>query len=75
MMEGRPEGGCTDVFEVICGDHSYLDYSEVSPELRRIRGPYPMEAGLAAYEKHLGLHHPPAGATRLATIPMWTDRR
>ncbi len=50
MVEGRPEGGYTDVFEVICcdcGDHPYLDYREVSPELQRIRGPYPMEAGVA----------------------------
>ena len=76
MVEGRQEGGYTDVFEVICcdcGDHPYLDYREVSPELQRIRGPYPMEAGLTAYEKHIGLHHPPADATCLATMPMRTD--
>ena len=69
MVEGRPEGGYTDVFEVICcncGDHPYLDYREVSPELQRIRGPYPMEAGVAAYEEHIGLHHQPARATSLA---------
>ena len=64
------------MFEVICcdcGDHPYLDYRGVSPELQRIRSPYPMEAGLAAYEKHIGLHRPQAGATRLAAIPMRTD--
>ena len=69
MVECRPEGGYTDVFEVICcncGDHPYLDYREVSPELQRIRGPYPMEAGVAAYEEHIGLHHQPARATSLA---------
>jgi hypothetical protein len=69
MVEGRPEGGYTDVFEVICcdcGDHPYLDYREVSPELQRIRGPYPMEAGLAAYEKHIGLHHQPSRASSMA---------
>jgi hypothetical protein len=38
-----------------CGDHPYLDYREVSPRLQQIRGPYTMEAGLAAYEAHLGL--------------------
>lgn len=51
------EGGYTDLFELICpqcGDHPYLDYSEVPYRLQRIRGPYTMKAGLAAYEKHLG---------------------
>jgi hypothetical protein len=56
-VESRAEGGYTGAFELICGDcgdHLYLDYSEVSPRLRRIRGPYTMQAGLAAYEEHLG---------------------
>jgi hypothetical protein len=46
------------VFELICcecGDNRYLDYSQVSPRLRQLRGPYTMSAGLAAYERHLGL--------------------
>ena len=58
IVEGRAEGGYTDAFELICcdcGDHPYLDYSEVSARLQRIRGPYPMRAGLAAFENHLGL--------------------
>jgi hypothetical protein len=58
IVDGRMEGGYTDVFELICGqcgDHPYLDYSEVPPWLQRIRGPYTLEAGLAAYEVHLGL--------------------
>jgi anti-sigma regulatory factor (Ser/Thr protein kinase) len=52
------EGGYTDVFELICpgcGDHSYLNYSEVSPRLQQIRGPYTMGQGLAVYAEHLGL--------------------
>jgi len=52
------EGGYTDVFELICcecGDHPYLDYSEISPRPQRIRGSYTMRAGTAAYEKHLAL--------------------
>ena len=59
IVEGQPEGGYTDAFEIICcycGDHPYLDYREVSPELQRLRGPYPIAAGVAAYEVHLGLH-------------------
>ena len=58
IEEGQREGGYTGAFELICcecGDHPYLDYSEISPRLQRIRGPYTMRAGLAAYKKHLGL--------------------
>jgi hypothetical protein len=58
IVEGRKEGGYTDAFELICcecGDHNYLDYSEMTRLFQRIRGPYTMGADLAAYEKHLGL--------------------
>jgi len=57
-VQRRAEGGYTDAFELICcecGDHPYLDYCEVSPRLQRIRGPYPLHAGVAAYAGHLGL--------------------
>ena len=43
IVEGQPEGGYTNAFGIICcdcGDHPDLDYSEVSPGLQRIRGPY-----------------------------------
>ena len=59
MVEGLPEGGYTDMFEIICcgcDDHPDLDYSEVSPELQRVRGPYPIAADIATYQKHLRLH-------------------
>ena len=52
------EGGYTGAFELICGqcgDHPYLDYSEIPPELQQIRGLHPLQAGLAAYANHLGL--------------------
>jgi len=58
IVEGWMEGGYTGVFELICGqcgDHPYLAYTQIPPWLQRIRGPYTLEAGLAAYEKHLGL--------------------
>jgi hypothetical protein len=48
----------TGVYEVICracGDHPYVDFSEIPPRLQQIRGPYILEAGLAAYAEHLGL--------------------
>jgi MEDS: MEthanogen/methylotroph, DcmR Sensory domain len=56
MVEGRAEGGYRDLFELVCpscGDHPYLDYSQVSPRLQRLRGPRTLTAGLAAYEEHL----------------------
>ena len=58
MVEGRIEGGYTSVFELICcdcGDHPYLDYSEVPARLQWLCGPRTLDAGLAAYERHLGL--------------------
>ncbi len=60
LVDGRVEGGYTNVFEIICcdcGDHPGQDYRDVSPELRRIRGPYPIVAGVAAYGEHLGCQH------------------
>ena len=60
LVDGRVQGGYTNVFELICcdcGDHPDLDYREVSPELQRIRGPYPIAVGVAAYEEHLDLHN------------------
>ncbi len=60
MVGGHAEGGYTDEFEIVCcdcGDDPALDYREVSPELQRIRGPYPMSDGVAAYMKHIGRHN------------------
>ena len=58
LVDGRAEGGYTNVFEVICpdcGDHPWLDYCEVIPRLQRLRGPRALAAGLAEYDRHLGL--------------------
>ena len=60
IVDGRDEGGNTDMFELICcdcGDHPDVDYRDVSPELQRIRGPYPLAAGVAAYDEHLKQNH------------------
>jgi hypothetical protein len=60
IVQGRPEGGYTDAYELICcdcGDNPDLDYRDVSPELRRIRGPYLIAAGVAAYGRHIRLYH------------------
>ena len=58
----RPGNGRRDgaggLFELICsdcGDHLYLDYSEVPARLQRLRGPRDIRAALAAYNRHLGL--------------------
>jgi hypothetical protein len=59
VRPGRLEDGYTGAFEVICGDcgdYPDLEYSQVSPRLQRLRGPYnTIKAGLAAYQDHLGL--------------------
>jgi hypothetical protein len=68
IVEDQPEGSYASAFEIICcycGDHPYLDYCEVAPELQRVRGPYPIVAGVAAYEEHLGLHQEPADGSRI----------
>jgi len=64
IVAGGPEGGYTDVYELICcycGDDPDLDYRRVSPRLRRIRGPYPVAAGIAAYVRHVERYHSPRG--------------
>ena len=66
IMDGRREGGYTDEFEIICcdcGDDPDLDYREISPELQRIRGPYPIAAGVTAYVKHARRHPGPCEFT------------
>jgi hypothetical protein len=66
IAAGRPDGGHIGEFEIIrcdCGDDPDLDYREVTPELRQIRGPYPIAAGIAAYETHAS-RHPRAQRTR-----------
>jgi hypothetical protein len=70
-VEGRPEGGYTSLFEVICGecgDDPGLDYSGVPPRLHLVRGPYALEAGLSAYDNHLWLHTQPGAAQRPGTM-------
>jgi hypothetical protein len=59
IADGQPQGGYADVYELICcycGGDPDLDYRHVSPELQRIRGPYPIAAGIAAYGRHAGHH-------------------
>ena len=62
IVVGRPEGGYTDEYEIICcdcGDDPARDYREVSPELQRIRGSYPIAAGITAYVNHARRHPRP----------------
>ena len=66
VIDGRPEGGYTDMFEIICGDcgdDPRLDYLEVSPRLQLVRGPYSLAAGAVAYGQHVDLHQEPDGTT------------
>ena len=60
LVEGRPEGGYTNAYELICcdcGDDPDLDYRDVAPRLQRIRGPYTFPAGIAAYGQHDRVQH------------------
>jgi hypothetical protein len=60
MVDGQPQGGYTDAFELICcdcGDDPGLGYHDVSPQLQQVRGPYLIAAGIAAYNKHVRRHH------------------
>jgi hypothetical protein len=78
MVEGHAEGGYTDMFELICcdcGDHPDLDYREVAPELQRVRGPYPVAVGVAAYKRHLRRHQQPPHATRMGDNRCPANRR
>jgi hypothetical protein len=56
IVDGQPQGGYTNTFEIICpdrGDDPGTGYREISAELRQVHGPYPITDGVAAYEKHL----------------------
>jgi hypothetical protein len=78
IVEGRADGGYADVFELICcdcGDDPDLDYREVSPRLQLVRGPYPVAAGVAAYEQHCRLHQQPGVPAGWGRWPMLADRR
>ena len=71
IVDGRMEGGYTNTFELICpacGDQPDLDYSQVSPRMQWLRGPRTLQAGIAAYEKHLGLGPGRARPAALAQV-------
>jgi len=73
MGEGWAQRADPYAFELICcecGDDPDLGYCEVSAELQRVRGPYPIADGIAAHENHRGLH-PAAGGRYPA--PAMTD--
>jgi hypothetical protein len=77
-VEGRPEGGYADVFELICcdcGDDPGLDYREVAPRLQLVRGPYPIAAGVAAYEQHRRRHQQPGLTCLPPAWPILAGRR
>ena len=57
IVDGRPEGGYTSRYELICpscGDNPYLDFLDVPAQLQWLRGPWTLGAGLAAYDEHIG---------------------
>ena len=69
IVEGRPEGGYTEDYEIVCcdcGDDPDLNYCKASPALQRIRGPYPVAAGITAYVLHARRHPRPGPAVSVA---------
>ena len=60
LSNGHPGGNTrTSTFEIICcecGDDPGLDYREISPGLRQIRGPYLLRAGIEAFVEHQDHH-------------------
>jgi hypothetical protein len=76
ITKGQPQGGYTEEFEIVCcdcGDDPGLDYREVSPELQRIRGPYPIAAGVTAYVRHVRRHPGPYGFKQPSRPPRQAD--
>ena len=59
MVDGHPEGGYTDIWEIICpdcGDDGKRSYAELPPELRQVRGQHAdARAAERALMKHMGL--------------------
>lgn len=61
LVEGRPEGGYTEAYELICcdcGDNPDLNYRDIPPRLQQIRGPYALSVGIEAYRQHDEFDHP-----------------
>jgi hypothetical protein len=59
QIDGHPEGGYTDIWEIVCpdcGDDGARSYAELPPELQQVRGQYPDEdTAEQAVMKHIGL--------------------
>lgn len=78
LVDGRPEGGYTSTYELICpscGDNPYLDFLDVPSRLQWLRGPWTLEAGLAAYDEHLGPDPSPNGHKAGSLAPVSQGRR
>jgi len=59
IVDGKPDGGYTDSFEIICrdcGDDPRWEYQDAPPRLQRLRGPYRLMAGTAKYVAHIQWH-------------------
>lgn len=65
IVRGKPHGGYTNAFEVICpscGDLAEVDYRDAPPRIQRLRGPYRLSQGINAYEAHFTWHQGRSGA-------------
>jgi DNA-binding CsgD family transcriptional regulator len=82
LSVNHQDGGAA-MFEIICrmcGDDPALDYRQVSAELRKIRGCYPLRSGLVPFFQHQEFHDigdgrsgscPPQSGRHAATASGW----
>jgi len=59
VFDGLADDGRPAVYELVCrecGDDPRRSYGEVSAELRLVRGPYSLEAGIEAFVAHCGYY-------------------
>ena len=60
LGNGRPADDGAAIFELVCrwcGDDPALGYRQISAQLQRIRGPYPLSEGSEAFVRHQEVHH------------------
>jgi hypothetical protein len=77
IADGHIYGGYNSVYELICpdcGDDPDLDYLEVAPRLRWLRGPYTLTGALVAYHRHQGIPWAEEGAAESGPGGVWPGK-
>ncbi len=69
IVWGQVAGGYANQYEVIClacGDVPEVEYRDTPPRIQRLRGPYRLMQGVAAYQAHVDWHDQRGRRERLA---------